>query len=479
LPSELGKVESLRLLDLSQNRLSGNIPFEIWSLPFDQDLGRIYLEGNQLNGIVPDHFCEKMKDARRRIQVDCSRFFGEPKVQCPCCERCDEVHKLSSYASRECKGAKLELHFNGTRVPDWSLRGVNSSSTQERLISDRESNGWNENNTKPSMCVSPTSCMRLLVNNLTKVAHVRVLSDGNEVLNVETDGKEVLYINLFPQVIPGIQLPHDPLAGVRHEYEFFFGYNISTVEFDESSCSLVSEMMCGDSTDITVSEANRSAVLDHLVEYSELGRGVMSERATLRRQALCNVASHNFGNADAEDVLNGTAYQRYLCTILSLQNGAWSNKDLDEVAICDWKGVTCDPSGFAIGIDLNGSILRGALPQELGGLRSLNVLNFSNTALSGIIPPQLSNLPDLYALDLSNNFLSGSIPDLLPAQLKFLDVSKNLLAGTLSDNIGSIASLGKLDLCFMYACHSRRDKFITRTLISTTLACFSHISQSP
>jgi len=71
------------------------------------------------------------------------------------------------------------------------------------------------------------------------------------------------------------------------------------------------------------------------------------------------------------------------------------------------------------------------IPEVLGDLKELHLLNLSDNFLKGGIPSSLSNLKELEALDLSQNKLSGEIPVQL-AQLTFLEVfnvSHNLLSG--------------------------------------------------
>ncbi|XP_066329413.1 tyrosine-sulfated glycopeptide receptor 1-like [Miscanthus floridulus] len=73
----------------------------------------------------------------------------------------------------------------------------------------------------------------------------------------------------------------------------------------------------------------------------------------------------------------------------------------------------------------------GVIPQEIGQLKSLGVINFSSNNLSGKIPLELCNLTNLQVLDLSNNHLSGAIPSRLNNLhfLSALNISYNNLEG--------------------------------------------------
>lgn len=70
-------------------------------------------------------------------------------------------------------------------------------------------------------------------------------------------------------------------------------------------------------------------------------------------------------------------------------------------------------------IDFSDNHFQGRIPNTIGELKSLYVLNFSHNALSGHIPASMGNLKHLGALDLSFNSLEGEIPQQM-ASLTFL-----------------------------------------------------------
>lgn len=83
------------------------------------------------------------------------------------------------------------------------------------------------------------------------------------------------------------------------------------------------------------------------------------------------------------------------------------------------------------GIDLSCNRFHGNIPEAVGKLSSLLLLNLSNNFLNGEIPSSLANLTKIEALDLSQNELTGEIP-LQLTQLNFLavfNVSDNQLTG--------------------------------------------------
>ncbi|XP_062167593.1 receptor-like protein 6 [Alnus glutinosa] len=84
-----------------------------------------------------------------------------------------------------------------------------------------------------------------------------------------------------------------------------------------------------------------------------------------------------------------------------------------------------------IAIDLSNNSFEGEIPEVVGYLKGLQVLNLSNNFLTGPIPSSLVNLTNLEVLDFAQNKLSGVIPVQL-VQLTFLsffNVSHNHLMG--------------------------------------------------
>ncbi|KAM0906447.1 hypothetical protein ACQ4PT_016757 [Festuca glaucescens] len=82
-------------------------------------------------------------------------------------------------------------------------------------------------------------------------------------------------------------------------------------------------------------------------------------------------------------------------------------------------------------IDFSSNRLEGTIPESVGQLVSLHVLNMSHNAFKGKILAHLGSMTDLESLDLSCNQLSGGIPQEL-ADLTFLgmlNLSNNQLVG--------------------------------------------------
>ncbi|CAL4942250.1 unnamed protein product [Urochloa decumbens] len=123
---------------------------------------------------------------------------------------------------------------------------------------------------------------------------------------------------------------------------------------------------------------------------------------------------------------------------------------------CSWRGVSCDPLGRVVGVDVAGAGLAGTLGAlDLSSLPSLATLNLSSNALTGAFfsfPPSSDTsapLLSVRSVDLSNNNLSGPIPAALPAympNLERLNLSYNRFAGGIPAALGDVTGLRELDL---------------------------------
>ncbi|XP_039041239.1 receptor-like protein 34 [Hibiscus syriacus] len=107
-----------------------------------------------------------------------------------------------------------------------------------------------------------------------------------------------------------------------------------------------------------------------------------------------------------------------------------------------------------VSMDLSNNQFFGQIPEEVGQLISLQMLNLSHNNFTGPIPASFGNLAALESLDLSSNKLGGRIPSQM-TKLTFLSVlnlSKNNFVGPIphGNQFGTFENdsyIGNLGLC--------------------------------
>ena len=172
--------------------------------------------------------------------------------------------------------------------------------------------------------------------------------------------------------------------------------------------------------------------------------------------------------------------QRFaLATFYYAMNGDnWSNKlgwMTNNTSECTWfssdtMDLICSDDTFT-SLTLENNRLRGTLPDELGILSSLSILDLSSnpfirgplpkgisdlwnlefliiyeTQLSGVIPTYLVEMPSLYYIDLEDNRLTGTLPTEFGEMIGLEDLylHGNNFTGTLPDEYSQLALLESL-----------------------------------
>ncbi len=129
------------------------------------------------------------------------------------------------------------------------------------------------------------------------------------------------------------------------------------------------------------------------------------------------------------------------------QGDSWNIPWNLEDAPTTWKGVTII-NNKVIALSLANNNLQGNLPETLGNLKNLKVLNLHKNKIEGSIPETLTDIKGLKVLNLSFNKLNGTLPSNLTQlfALEYLDVFFNNLTGELPEDIGNLTKLRRLSL---------------------------------
>lgn len=120
--------------------------------------------------------------------------------------------------------------------------------------------------------------------------------------------------------------------------------------------------------------------------------------------------------------------------------------------LAEWHGVTVDPRGRVVGLDLSWNGLTGSITPQIGNLPYLRTLNLQGNALGGSIPPEIGSLANLEALILGSgssetNRLAGPLPPELGSlrQLMVLALTGiETLAGALPATLLALTQLESL-----------------------------------
>jgi len=99
-------------------------------------------------------------------------------------------------------------------------------------------------------------------------------------------------------------------------------------------------------------------------------------------------------------------------------------------------------------LQLNSNNFSGNIPENIGLLTNLDTLWLNYNNLSGEIPPSITNCTNLEHLQLNNNNLDGSIPESIGElnSLKYLFLHNNDLEGEIPESIGNLTNLKRLYL---------------------------------
>uniref|UniRef100_A0A0D9WIU1 non-specific serine/threonine protein kinase n=1 Tax=Leersia perrieri TaxID=77586 RepID=A0A0D9WIU1_9ORYZ len=135
---------------------------------------------------------------------------------------------------------------------------------------------------------------------------------------------------------------------------------------------------------------------------------------------------------------------------------AWGDPDAlaswtDAAPYCRWMYVSCDGGRRVTSLSLPNVTLAGGgvIPDAIGGLTALTVLNLQNTSLGGGFPAFLYNCTGITSIDLSMNSLAGDLPadiDRLGKNLTFLALDNNNFTGGIPPAISKLKNLKVLTL---------------------------------
>jgi len=440
IPKEVGDFEQLERLILSSNKLQGKIPLEIGNL---KSLISLDLSSNELSDSIPKEI-SKLSELKHIVLRD--NFLTE--------EIPNQIQFLNNLTS---------LDFGDNKLSGAIPIGITKLTQLESIwLRDNELSG-----TLPEDLGNLTNLRTLglrnnqiggeLPNSIVKLLKLELLSLENNNLTgsiptgiEEMNNLERLYLsnNELGGAIPSGLAKLTNIDRLQLDGNKFSG----CIPFQlNSMCYLVNTNLnkgCGQVLGCQYDFRNNPG----LPWGGDFKRFCDGEEQI---GAPCTTASGQEGeiNSDCDCVAKEqSCRERDSLALVALYNATdgpnWNTPWNLNLSLSTWEGITVNESGCVTEIDLESKNLTGMIPEEIGDLKDLLVLELPRNNLIGEIPKEIGLINNLEILWLGFNELSGEIPSQLGdlKNLTRLWISGTLVEGSIPEEIGQLDNLTSLAL---------------------------------
>ncbi|XP_057990665.1 receptor-like protein Cf-9 [Hevea brasiliensis] len=450
IPSSFGNLGELYSLDLSYNNFSGEIPSSFGNL---KQLGTLNLYNNNLSGKIPSSL-GSLKELSS-LDLSCNNFNGEIPSSFENLKQLDILwlnnNNLSGpitfQGSRLSSLVYLDLSNNllHGRIPSSIFKLVNLSVlilSSNKLIGE-VSSAFCELNSLQILDLSNNSlngsmpqCLGNFSNNLS-VLHLGMNKFHGTILETFSVGSNLRYLNFNGNQLQG-KIPPSICNCINLEILDLGNNNI-----DDTFPHFLATLS---KLQIRILKSNK---------FHGLVKGT-STNYSFSKLRIFYLSNNLFsGPLPAEYFNNLKAMMIFDLNMKYM--GAPNHPSYDYSVSLTLKGLEIELvkiHTLLTSIDLSGNKFTGEIPQSIGKLKSLKLLNLSHNQLTGNIQPSLGNLSNLESLDLSSNLLVGRIPMQL-TYLTFLEVfrvSHNQLEGPIPEGkqfntFDNTSYEGNLGLC--------------------------------
>ncbi|XP_057789472.1 receptor-like protein 33 [Salvia miltiorrhiza] len=447
-------VSNLAELDLSGNRIEGSIPNSFFQL---RSLNSLRLSHNLFNGSFQ---LQKIQNLRRltgldlsynNLSVETTNMSSIPQLTSLSLSSCN-LHGFPNLTSQSSL-YDLDLSNNriGGDIPSWIWElGIGMLNLSLNLLTDLQ-----KPYRIPSFRLLDLHSNQLYELPLLPVSFNSLLLGNNSLTGVIPasicNASDITVLDLSSNNLSGTIPPCLLKKNVVSEVLDLRGNNIDGVIPDQfsSECQLktfdVSHNKLGGKIPKSLANCKELVVMDVgnnnlddgfpctlplslqvLVLRSNRFHGDLRCHQSWPNLQILDISSNNFSGT--LDPLNFTSWrgmmmlervragrQSFLESVYSYYRNelTLTIKGLEVKLVKIWPDFTS--------IDLSCNHFEGEIPDAIGNLNSLYLLNLSHNALTGAIPRSLGGLTGLGSLDLSANQLRGRIPEEL-AKLTFLSV---------------------------------------------------------
>ena len=413
IPDSLGYLTSLTTLSLYSNGLTGPIPAELGNLT---SLTKLWLTNNRLTGPIPAEFGNLTN--LTELYLNINQLDGPIP---------DELGNLTSLT-------KLELFAN-------QLTGSIPDSLGDLTTLEFTRFAYN----------LLTGCVPLGLRYLILADEVDGLP-AQDFIEYDWNGDGDTY---DAGDVPGLELPFCMVSGLT-----FSAVTIAPAFANSTAAYTASVATTVTSTTVTATlphSGDRASISKRGTSYTN---GASVPLAVGPNEITITVTTRDGAPAQTYSVTvfrEGEDQATLMLLYNSVDGGAWtdnSNWGSTTVPVNQWFGVVADSNGAVTKLELPGNNLSGALPDDLGSLTGLTVLDLSGNRLTGTIP-ELTALTGLQTLDLGDNLLSGEIPEWLGEQtpegapklpLRELSLRGNQFRGMIPRSLGDVYLLEVLYL---------------------------------
>ncbi|MCF8359350.1 MAG: gliding motility-associated C-terminal domain-containing protein [Prolixibacteraceae bacterium] len=217
-----------------------------------------------------------------------------------------------------------------------------------------------------------------------------------------------------------------PCGGANNRYTWYKNGEYHSGPFDTDTLYF-SSIQWDDAGDYTVKVEN--TIVNNLILQSKVTTIHIIEYSCLYADSMALVAFYH-----ATDGPHWT------------ENTNWL---VEGQPVSTWHGITLSEDGCNVTrIELDSNNLVGSIPPDIGDFPELTDLDLRGNRLTGQIPEEIGNLALLTDLNLGWNFLSGPIPDEIGylSELQVLSIHDNQLTGTIPTQICELSNLNFIQL---------------------------------